>query len=243
MAISVRSNNNLHDIFEKLDETDSPIKFSEIIDHMVKLNKTSLSLNFEEIVNYDKILSNKIIENPKLYLYYLRKHVYSYLENKHNEYSRKIRRVSVRITNLPSLTRLENLGGALVGKLVKVQGIVTQNSPSRLMVEKAIYRCISCGERYPGKIVAMYQEPPEICNYCRCRTFRLEEHESIFVDSRWITIQPIDHGEKPKIDVLLTGDISFQLSLRKKIGVIGYIEVIKNKKSSKDVSLYAFFLI
>lgn len=243
MAIPIRSNVNLYDIFEKLDETASQLKYSDVIDNMVKLNKTSLSLNFEDLLNYDKNLSQNIIENPKLCLQQLRKQVYLYLEKKHFEYTRKIRRVSVRIINLPSLTLLENLGGTLVGKLLKIQGIVTQVSPSRLMVEKAIYRCISCGDQYHGKIGELYQEPPKMCNYCRCRTFRMDEHESIFVDSRWISIQSVEPITKPKIDVLLTGDISDKLSLRKKIGVIGYIEVVKDKESSKDIPLYDYFLI
>ena len=71
----------------------------------------------------------------------------------------------------------------------------------------------------------------------------MDEHESIFVDSRWISIQSVEPITKPKIDVLLTGDISDKLSLRKKIGVIGYIEVVKDKESSKNIPLYDYFLI
>ena len=227
----------------KLEETASQIKYTDIIDNLVKLNKTSLDLNYDDLLKYDTDLAKNILDNPKLYLLQLKKEVYTYLEKNHLDYARKIRRVSIRLINLHSLTPLKGLGAHSVGKLLNIRGIVTRVGPFRLMVEKAVYRCIACGEQYPGIIGELYQEPPKMCNYCRCRTFRMDEHESIFVNSRWITIQSVEHIAKSKIDVLLTGDISDQLSLKKKIGVIGYIEVIQDKESSKDIPLYDYFLI
>ncbi len=215
MASPIQSNYAFLDIFQKLEENVSQRKYIDAIDNMVKLNASSFSLNFEDFRKYDNDLANKILDNPKLYLRQIKKEVYTYLETKYLDYVHTNRRFSVRIINLSSLTPLEDLGANLVGRLLKVQGIVTRVGPFRLMVEKAVYQCISCGERYYGQIGELYQDIPKMCNFCKCRKFKMDENESIFVDSRWITIQDVEHIPKSKIDVLLTGDISEEVSLGK----------------------------
>lgn len=216
-------------------------KYSTAIDDMVKRKKHSILVNFNDLKYYNNDLALKLLDNPRYYLSQFRKAVFSYLKKRYVGYTNKTRYIFVRVSNLPSLIPLSDLGSDYIGKFLNVKGYITRVGSIRPMVLKSTFRCTACGELYHG-MENICEKPPKECVFCRCRSFELDEHESVFVDSQWVSIQDIVPYSKLKVDVLLKGDITNKTSLNKKVSVNGFLELIRKEPQQINACFYDYYL-
>jgi replicative DNA helicase Mcm len=179
---------------------------------MAIASKTSLVVDFEDLLATDSALTEGIIERPDQYLEHANRAALAQLQIEEPEYAEEIEKVSVQFKNLPITMSLRALGSDHLGKLVMLDGIVVRATPARPMVTRGAFRCRRCGTvTYVDQATPFLRAPPQ-CTDPACRRtgpFDFLQEQSTFIDSQEIRIQELPEdlppGQLPRwINIKLT---------------------------------------
>jgi replicative DNA helicase Mcm len=190
-------------------------KYRQRISQLAVSGKTSLIVEFEDVLAFDQRLADEILEKPDDYI---EKHAcnaaYQQLAIEDAEYAKRVEKVSVRIVRLLEATPLRKLGAAHIGKLVMVEGIVVRSTPVRPMVMRAAFKCKRCGEPTLIDQSGPFLRAPFQCRNPQCGSkgpFEFVQEESKFIDSQDLRVQErpedLPPGQLPRtLHVKLVGD-------------------------------------
>lgn len=166
-------------------------KYRQRISQLAVSGRTSLIVEFEDILAFDQNLADALLEKPEQYLTHADKAAQEQLKIEASEYAEK-NQVTVRIVNLPVKLPLRKLGAAYIGKLVMVEGIVVRATPVRPMVTQAAFKCRGCDTITFIDQTGPFLRAPLLCSNPSCRRkgpFDFIQEESVFVDSQDIRLQ------------------------------------------------------
>jgi replicative DNA helicase Mcm len=169
-------------------------KYRQRISQMAVAGKTSLIVDFEDLLAFDRGLTEELLQNPDEYLKHANNAAYAQLQIEDPEYAERIEieAVSVRIVRLLETAHLRKLGSNHIGKLVMIEGIVVRSTPVRPMVMQAVFRCKRCGEITPVNQTGPFLRAPFVCTNPSCRAkgpFDFIQEESTFIDSQDLRVQ------------------------------------------------------
>ncbi len=169
-------------------------RYRQRISQMAVAGKTSLIIDFEDLLVFDQKLAETLLERPDEYLKHANNAAYDQLRIEDPEYAEKLeaQTLSVRIVKLLEAAQLRKLGSNHIGKLVMVEGIVVRSTPVRPMVMQAAFKCKRCGEMTPVNQTGQFVKAPFACSNPSCAAkgpFDFIQEESTFVDSQDLRIQ------------------------------------------------------
>jgi replicative DNA helicase Mcm len=167
-------------------------KYRQRISQMAVTGITSLTVEFESLLAFDRGLAEEILQSPEEYLKHANNAAYAQLQIEDPEYADKIETVTVRVVRLLEAAPLRKLGSAHIGKLVMVEGIVVRSTPVRPMVMQAAFRCKRCGTITHVNQTGPFLRAPFVCSDPSCRRkgpFDFIQEESTFVDSQELRVQ------------------------------------------------------
>ncbi len=169
-------------------------KYRQRIAQMAVAGKTSLIIDFEDLLVFDQKLAETLLERQSEYLKHANNAAYDQLRIEDPEYAEKLeaQTLSVRIVKLLEAAQLRKLGSNHIGKLVMVEGIVVRSTPVRPMVMQAAFKCKRCGEMTPVNQTGQFVKAPFACSNPSCAAkgpFDFIQEESTFVDSQDLRIQ------------------------------------------------------
>jgi len=174
--------------FQELFKTE---KYRQRISQLAVSGKTSLIVEFEDILTFDHRLADKLLEKPEEYLRHADNAAQNQLAIEAPEYAEK-QKITVRIVRLLEPTPLRKLGAAHIGKLVMIEGIVVRSTPVRPMVMRAAFKCRGCGNITYVEQTGPFLKAPFACADPSCRRkgpFDFVQEESSFIDSQDLRIQ------------------------------------------------------
>jgi replicative DNA helicase Mcm len=179
--------------FQELFKTE---KYRQRISQMGVAGKTSLIVDFEDILIFDQRLAEELLEKPDEYLKHANNAAYAQLQTEDPEYAEKIADkqeiVTVRLVRLLEVEQLRKLGSDHIGRLVMVEGIVVRSTPVRPMVMRAAFKCKRCGEITPINQTGQFLKAPFVCSNPQCGAkglFDFVQEESTFIDSQDLRMQ------------------------------------------------------
>ena len=179
--------------FQELFKTE---KYRQRISQMAVAGKTSLIVDFEDILTFDHRLAEELLEKPDEYLKHANNAAYAQLQTEDPEYAEKIadkqETVTFRVVRLLEVAPLRKLGSDHIGKLVMVEGIVVRSTPVRPMVMQATFKCKRCGEITPINQTGQFLRAPFVCKNPACNAkgfFEFIQEESTFIDSQDLRLQ------------------------------------------------------
>ena len=179
--------------FQELFKTE---KYRQRISQMAVAGKTSLIVDFEDILTFDHRLAEELLEKPDEYLKHANNAAYAQLQTEDPEYAEKIadkqETVTLRVVRLLEVAPLRKLGSDHIGKLVMVEGIVVRSTPVRPMVMQATFKCKRCGEITPINQTGQFLRAPFVCKNPACNAkgfFEFIQEESTFIDSQDLRLQ------------------------------------------------------
>ena len=181
---------------ERFQEFFKTEKYRQRISQMAVTEKTSLLVDFEELLAFDQRLAEELLEKPDECLKHANNAAYAQLQIEDPEYAEKMagkaETVVVRIVRLWQATQLRKLGSEHIGKLVMVEGIVVRSTPVRPMVMRAAFRCKGCGEITYINQTGLFLKAPFTCSNPSCGRkglFEFVQEESTFIDSQDLRMQ------------------------------------------------------
>jgi replicative DNA helicase Mcm len=181
---------------ERFQEFFKTEKYRQKISQMAVSGKTSLIVDFEELLIFDNRLAEELRERPDEYLKHANNAAYAQLQTEDPEYAEKVAEkeetVTVRIVRLLDIAPLRKLGSDHIGKLVMIEGIVVRSTPVRPMVMRAAFKCKRCGEITPLDQTGQFLKAPFTCSNPSCAAkgmFDFVQEESTFIDSQDLRMQ------------------------------------------------------
>ncbi|MGB9683611.1 MAG: minichromosome maintenance protein MCM [Candidatus Bathyarchaeales archaeon] len=166
-------------------------KYRQRISQLAVSGKTSLIVEFEDILTFDHRLADNLLQKPEEYLKHADNAAQNQLGIQAPEYAEK-QKIAVRVVRLLEPTPLRKLGAAHIGKLVMIEGIVVRSTPVRPMVLKAAFKCRGCGEITYVDQAGPFLRAPFACRNPSCGRkglFDFVQEESTFIDSQDLRIQ------------------------------------------------------
>ena len=198
---------------ERFQEFFKTEKYRKSLSQMAIAGKSSVIVEFEDLLAFDQNLAEKILEEPEEYLTHANNAAYAQLQIEDPEYAERKEAINVRIVHLLEATPLRKLGSEHIGKLVMIEGIVVRSTPVRPMVMQAAFRCKRCGEITRVEETGQFLRAPFVCSNPSCRAkgpFDFIQEESTFVDSQDLRVQErpedLPPGQLPRaLNVKLVG--------------------------------------
>jgi replicative DNA helicase Mcm len=166
-------------------------KYRQRISQLAVSGKTSLIVEFEDILTFDHRLADQLLEKPDEYLKHADNAAQNQLAIEAPEYAEK-QKITVRVVRLLEPTPLRKLGAAHIGKLVMIEGIVVRSTPVRPMVMRAAFKCKGCGNITYVDQTGPFLKAPFACSDPSCRRkgpFDFVQEESTFIDSQDLRVQ------------------------------------------------------
>jgi replicative DNA helicase Mcm len=167
-------------------------EYRQRLSQMAMGGRTSLTVNFEDLLAFDQQLAEELLDKPDEYLKHANNAAYAQLQIEDPEYAEKAETVDVRIVKLLEPAPLRKLGSGQIGKLVMVEGIVVRSSPVRPMVMRAAFKCKRCATITPVNQTGSFLRAPFVCSDPNCRSkgpYEFVQEDSIFIDSQDLRIQ------------------------------------------------------
>ena len=189
-------------------------KYRERIAQLAISGKGSLTIDFEELYNFDQMLAELVLAKPEEYLKYAGKGAHDQLKIEDSEYAEKLEKIIVRVVKLLGKEQLRRLGARNMSKLVMVEGIVVRATPVRPMVQIGAFKCKRCGTMNYIEQTGQFLKAPGVCLAPDCGRdgpFEFSQEDSNFIDSQDLRLQEkpedLPPGQLPRVlAVKLIGD-------------------------------------
>ncbi|MCS7386320.1 MAG: Minichromosome maintenance protein MCM [Candidatus Methanomethylicota archaeon] len=203
--------------FKSYQTPDGEYKYRKRLSQMAITGQKSLTVDFEDLMQFDHELAELLIEKPTRYLEAASYAVGDVMRIVNLNYAMKVREFKARFRRLPGLTPLRKIRAEHLGKLIMIEGILTRASSVKQQLVKGVFECPKCGTKMQieSKGEGERVSPPDRCSNPDCRSrgpFKLLLEESSFIDWQRLTIQEkpeeLPPGQLPRsIDAIARGDI------------------------------------
>jgi replicative DNA helicase Mcm len=169
-------------------------RYRQRISQMAVGGRTSIIIDFEDLLAFDQRLAEELLERPDEYLRHANNAAYDQLRIEDPEFAEKLEAetIAARVVKLLEPAQLRKLGSDHIGRLVMVEGIVVRSTPVRPMVMQAAFKCKRCGEITPVNQTGQFVKAPFACSNPSCAAkgpFDFVQEESSFIDSQDLRLQ------------------------------------------------------
>jgi replicative DNA helicase Mcm len=210
-------------------------KYRQRISQMAITDKTSVVVDFEDLLLTDSALADSLVKKPDEYLEHANRAALAQLQIEAPVYASEVETVTVRFKGLPETIPLRTLGSMHIGRLIMVEGIVVRATPVKPMVTRAAFRCKRCGTISYVDQTTPFLRAPLVCSDPACQRkgiFDFVQEESSFIDSQEIRIQErpedLPPGQLPRsLDVKLVGkDIVDTARPGDHVAIVGVVRAV-----------------
>ena len=218
------------ELYEAYPDVSEP-KYKKLIDKMKIEGKTSLFINFDDIIEFDFNLSEQILDNPEFVLPGATdalKKVFGAEPDK---------RMTARLFNLPSTQRVDvkDIRAVNINKFIQVEGVVRRTTEVKPEIIEAVFKCDRCGELITVVQDNPYFKSPVTCTSPACGRngpFTLMKMHSTFVDWQTIKIQEkpekLRGGQLPRaIDCIIRDEIVDTAQAGNVVNVVGILKTVQ----------------
>lgn len=212
-------------------------KYRDALAQMASLGKTSLVVDFEDLMVFDSELAKELKEKPNKIIQYANLAIADVLKTDHMNYVAKVREFKARFKKLDEIVPLRELKASFIGKLIMIEGIITRTSAVKQLLKLAVFQCPICGRELLIEQGGTTITTPNQCDDCgRKGRFKLLQEKSEFVDWQRVRVQErpeeLPPGQLPRsIDCILQGDLVDTIRPGDRVYVIGILQ--PRQESSK----------
>ncbi|MDD1764444.1 MAG: minichromosome maintenance protein MCM [Candidatus Methanomethyliaceae archaeon] len=222
-------------------------KYREEISQMASQGKTSLVIDFDDLISFDPDLALDLKDKPAEVLSKANEAIYEVMRVENMQYSTKVKNFQARLRKLDEVVPLRALKSTHMGKLTMVEGIVTRSSTIKQHLKVAAFQCPKCGEKMREPQTSTMLIAPQQCSNQDCGRrgfFRLIPEESTFEDWQMISLQErpeeLPPGHLPRsVEGVLQGDLVDISRPGDRISLVGTLRA-KQEFTAKGYRLATF---
>lgn len=244
------------EFFRSFKDEKGEYKYRQRIARMALEGSVSLVVDFDDILLFDTILAEKIIEEPNLVIKVASDALKDVMKIENAEYASRFTEFFVRIRKLPDSLKVpvRRIRATHLGKLIAIEGIVTKISPVKQLLKEAVFKCKECGEEIAVPQKGEGLEKPSYCPGCggegdkrRRGDFELLLEKSKFVDWQKFVLQErpeeLPSGQLPRsIEVVATYDLVDVVRPGDRAIVTGVLTVAPERSVKGQPPIFQMFL-
>ncbi len=212
--------------------------------------KTSVYINFEDLIAFNHDLAENLINKPLEFLEYAKHAALAQLRIEDSEYAEQVKGLNVRVYNLFDTISLSNVGANNISKLIMIRGTVVKATSAKPKALKAAFECKRCGTINYVEQTTPFLRPPFQCENPSCFRkghFTLVKEESEFIDTQelWIQEKPEDlpAGQLPtSLQTKIMGEMINTARPGDDVAVVGIVEVTPRVARSGKLNTFNLFL-
>ncbi len=212
--------------------------------------KTSLNIDFADIISFESDFAKDLIQNPKEALEILTHAAGNQLCIEDPEYSDKIKGLTMRIYDLYDLTPLRKIGADQINKLIMIHGIVVKTTTVKPKIIKAAFECRRCGERQFIPQTTPFLQAPIYCENPSCKRagpFAIVPDESEFINVQDVWIQEnsdqLPPGQLPRtLHVKFIDELVDTARPGDNISIVGIVKILPRHVKGGKLNTFNLFL-
>ena len=217
-------------------------KYRDRFSDIARTGINSLVVDFEDLMQSDRLLAEDILEKPDELLPHLDEAALS--QFKIDAGAEVVPdHIHVRLRGLPLKIDMRKMGAKHIGKLISVEGILVRTGSVQPLLTKALFKCRGCDAttgpiQQRGNTMVL----PAFCDGCkRVGSFELMETESEFINSQRMRIQErpedLPPGQLPRwADVILTEDLVDVARPGDRVTLVGIVRTSREFHPGRGVS-------
>jgi len=188
-------------------------KYREEASRTIAQGRTSLAIDFVDLLTHDKELASELLFEPDTVLGAFDKAVYQLFTTLNPALnSQNSLLFRARVKGLTEKVPLRDISSAHIDRLIAVGGLVVRASEVRPYLLQGIWRCNS-GHLTKGDFIGQHIKRPPRCAECGSTELSLDKRQSVFSNYQLIRVQELPEelppGQLPQyIDVQLFGDLA-----------------------------------
>ena len=125
------------EFFKSFQDRNGNFKYIDAIAQMASLGKTSLVIDFEDLMSYDANLAKELKERPEAVIQRANLAITDVMRTVNMSYAIKVKEFRARFRKLDEVIPLRALKASLINKLIMVEGIVTRTSFVKQLIKIA----------------------------------------------------------------------------------------------------------
>lgn len=221
------------------------LKYREEALKAVLSRKTSIVVDFEDLLTYDRDIADLLLSEPDLVQRPFDRAAYRLFSVVNPQLTAELPpgRFKVRIKNLPDRIPLRAVSSANLDRLIAVAGMVVRTSEVKPLLVEAAWRCPRGHiTREPQRAFSL--KLPRRCSECEeTRQFELDKRASFFTDYQIARLQELPEelppGQLPQsLDVYLTGDIVNSARPGDRVVVVGINRAEPESAQGRPLSIF-----
>ncbi len=223
---------------------DGTEKYRIRVSQAILENKTSIHVDYEDLLSYNADLATHLISYPDRALEAFKEAAYETMRIENPEYADRVKPVlTVRIKTLPDKIPLRGISAKQVDQMVSVGGMVVRASEVKPLVVKAAFRCPKGHINFVEQRGMVLQKPKK-CEECEeTKQFELDKRLSVFTDYQILRLQELPEelppGQLPQsIDVIAAGDITNMARPGDRVIVTGIVRAEPEKAGGKHQAIF-----
>jgi replicative DNA helicase Mcm len=221
------------------------LKYREEALKAILSQRTSIVVDFEDLLNYDKDIADLLLSEPDLVQRPFDRAAYRLFSIVNPQLTAEVPagRFKVRIKNLPDRIPLRAVSSANLDRLIAVSGMVVRTSEVKPLLVEAAWRCPR-GHITREPQTAFSLRLPRRCSECvETRQFELDKRASFFTDYQIARMQELPEelppGQLPQsLDVYLTGDIVDSARPGDRVVVVGVNRAEPESVQGRPLSIF-----
>ncbi|CAK9824168.1 DNA replication licensing factor Mcm6 [Anthophora retusa] len=187
--IGIKCQKLFQDFLEEFKE-DGVVKYLEPAKELVGPEHSTLEVVFDDVDEYNQVLSTTIVEEYYRVYPYLCQAVSNFVKDETE--LRKEKECYVSFVEVPTRQKLRELNAAKLGTLIRISGQVIRTHPVHPELVLGMFVCMDCNTVIKNVEQQFKFTNPTICHNPVCnnrRRFMLDVDNSIFVDFQKIRVQ------------------------------------------------------
>ncbi|MEL9970608.1 MAG: minichromosome maintenance protein MCM [Metallosphaera sp.] len=176
-------------------DKDGSLKYIKQVNEIIAFRKRSLVVDFSDLYQHDEKLASEIINSPLEIIPILEDRILKLVEEQDGEFTKEIKKVHLRLNNVPRLIELRKIRSSEINKVVVVEGILTKQTPLKERAYRIVLKHVSpeCNEEFRWPENEEMDETikmPSICPVCgKPGQFDIIPQKAELVDWQRVIIQ------------------------------------------------------
>ncbi|XP_031836798.1 minichromosome maintenance 6 [Nomia melanderi] len=195
--VGIKCQKLFQDFLEEFKE-DGVVKYLAPAKELVSPEHSTLEVTFDDVDEYNQVLSTTIVEEYYRVYPYLCQAVYNFVRDVSD--LRKEKECYVSFIEVPTRQKLRELNASKLGTLIRISGQVIRTHPVHPELVNGTFVCMDCNTVIKNVEQQFKFTNPTICHNPVCsnrRRFMLDVDNSVFVDFQKVRVQETQ-AELPK---------------------------------------------
>ena len=212
------------------------LKYLPKIMELVAKRGRSLNVDFVDLLLFNRELASLLVERPKDVLPAMERALMSMLNQLEPQLEQELRKVHVRIMNLPETLELRSLRSEDLNRLIAVEGILVRATPVKERLIRGTFKHTdpSCGAQFLWPIdeeMSDFLEVPAVCPVCeKPGQFKLVPEKSELTDWQRVILQEkpeeIPAGQLPRqLPAVVEDDLVDSVRPGDRVKLVGTLEL------------------